>query len=154
MPAWWRYYCVKAARLNVRRPSKYGNKRYQLDGISFMSKAEAAYYWFYLKQRHEADEIQNLEFQPRIRCEIEGEKICDYIADFAYFDRQEEGRHGQHGCHVIIEVKGYKTDVYKLKMKLVHALHRASKIIVIPASSLRKEIAQLPPQEGKPGEED
>ena len=145
---------VKASRLRVYKGSKFRNKRYYLDGINFMSKAEAAYYWFYLKPRVEAEEITHLKFQPRLRCEIDGEKICDYVADFSYFDRQEIGRHGQHGCEVVIEVKGYKTDVYKLKIKLVHALHRATKIIVIQASSLRKEIAQLPPQEGKPGEED
>jgi hypothetical protein len=51
-------------------------------------------------------------------------------------------------------VKGYKTDVYKLKIKLVHALYPGLKIIVIPSNQLKKEIAQLPPQEGKPGEKD
>ena len=63
------------------------------------------------------EEITHLKFQPRLRCEIDGEKICDYVADFSYFDRQEIGRHGQHGCEVVIEVKGYKTDVYKFEDK-------------------------------------
>ncbi len=138
----------------MRRPSKFGNKRYQLDGIKFMSKAEAAYYWFKLKPRVEAGEITHLVFQPRIKCEIGGQKICDYIADFSYIDRQEEGQHGQQGCEVVIEVKGYKTDVYNLKMKLVLALHRGIKIIVIPSKDLKKEIANLPLQEGVKGEKD
>ena len=133
------------ARPNVR--SKYGNKRYTLDGISFMSKAEAAYYWFRIKPREAKGEITNLVFQPRIRCEVGGQKICDYIADFSYFDRQEEGQHGQHGCQVIIEVKGYKTDVYNLKIKLVHALYPGMKIIVVPSKDMKKEIANLPKQE-------
>ena len=145
---------MKAVRLNVHRPSKFGNKRYKLDGINFVSKAEAAYYWFHIKPRYEAGEIQNLEFQPRIRCQVDGVKICDYVADFSYIDRNETGQHGQHGCQVIIEVKGYKTDVYKLKIKLVHALHPGLKIIVIPSNQLKKDIAQLPPQEGTPGEKD
>ena len=42
-------------------------------------------------------------------------RLCH--ADFSYFDRQEIGRHGQHGCEVVIEVKGYKTDVYKTQDK-------------------------------------
>lgn len=146
MLVWLRYYCVKAARRNVRRftGSKYKNTKYHLDGITFMSKAEAAYYMVHLKPLVEADKIQNLEFQPRIRCEIGGQKVCDYIADFRYFDRAEEGQHGQQGCQVIVEVKGYETDVYKLKKKLVEALYPAIKIKVVPARSLKKEIAMLP----------
>ena len=54
----------------------------------------------------------------------------------------------------MIEVKGYKTDVYNLKMKLVLALHRGIKIIVIPSKDLKKEIANLPLQEGVKGEKD
>ena len=145
---------MKAARLNVRRPSKFGNKKHQLDGINFVSKAEAAYYWFRIKPRNDTGEISNLVFQPRIRCQVGEVKICDYIADFSYFDRNERGQHDQQGCQVIIEVKGYKTDVYKLKKKLVHALYPGLKIIEIPSKELRKEIAQLPPQEGKQCEKD
>ena len=110
---------MKAVRLNVHRPSKFGNKKHQLDGINFVSKAEAAYYWFHIKPRHDAGEINNLVFQPRIRCQVGEVKICDYVADFSYFDRNETGQHEQQGCQVIVEVKGYKTDVYKLKKKLM-----------------------------------
>lgn len=145
---------MTAVRLRVRRPSKFKNKRYQLDGISFMSKAEAAYYWFHIKPREKVGDINNLVLQPRIRCEIGGQKICDYIADFSFFDRQEEGQHGQRGCQVVIEVKGYKTDVYRLKIKLVHALYPGMKIKVIEAKDLKKEILGLPIQEGSKVEED
>lgn len=124
--------------------SKYKNTKYHLDGITFMSKAEAAYYMVYLKPLLEQGLIDNLEFQPRIRCEIGGQKVCDYIADFRYFDRQEEGQHGQFGCQVVVEVKGYETDTYKLKKKLVEALYPAIKIKVVKASTLKREIGLLP----------
>ena len=131
----------------MRRPSKFKNKRITLDGIKFMSKAEAAYYWCHIKPKLEGGHISHLEFQPRIRCEIVGKKICDYIADFRYIDTQETSPQGAHGCSVVVEVKGYQTDVYKLKMKLVKALYPSMKILVISARELASEISSLPQQE-------
>jgi hypothetical protein len=62
---------------------------------------------------------------------IDGVKVCDYIADFSYIDVNETGLQGQIGCEVVEDVKGFKTDVYKLKKKLVEALYRGTKIIEI-----------------------
>ena len=93
----------------MRRPSKFKNKRITLDGIKFMS-AEAAYYWCH-KPKLEGGHISHLEFQPRIRCEIGGKKICDYEADFRYIDTRKPAHKGHTLC-VVVEVKGYQTDVY------------------------------------------
>jgi hypothetical protein len=59
------------------------------------------------------------------------ELVCDYIADFSYIDLNQTGLQGQIGCEVVEDVKGFKTDVYKLKKKLVEALYRGTKIIEI-----------------------
>lgn len=94
------------------RPHKYGAKRTEVDGISFPSKREAAR-WQQLLMLERAGVIDHLERQVRYKLEVNGQLICVYVADFRYLD--EERR-------VIVEdVKGMKTDVYRLKKKLVKA---------------------------------
>ena len=77
--------------------NKYKNKKTVIDGIKFSSKKEAIRPKFLLQEKF---------IGPN------GEKIRDinYIADFLYIDK-ERG--------VIVEdVKGIKTEIYKLKRKL------------------------------------
>ena len=69
-----------------------------------------------------AGEIHRLEMQPKFLCQVNGVKICTYIADFAYFTKAER---------IIEDVKGRATDVYKLKKKLVEALHPGVKIVEV-----------------------
>ena len=71
--------------------SKFRNKRYYLwIKINFMSKVEICCTIGSISNLVlRREEITHLKFQPRLRCEIDGEKICDYVADFSYFDRQE-----------------------------------------------------------------
>lgn len=113
------------------RPSKFRNKKVSLDGYTFDSQAEAKHYKFTLKPRLEAGEISHLEIHPRIRCEVNGRKICDYLADFRYIDLTANGPDGQVGCRVVEDVKGYKTDIYRLKKKLVEGLYPGTKILEI-----------------------
>ena len=95
------------------RRSKYGAKKTELDGFVFDSKREAARY-SELKMLEQAGEIKNLTLQPKFPCFVNGKLVCTYIADFQYQDI--EGRH-------VEDAKGFKTDVYKLKKKLVEALY-------------------------------
>ena len=111
--------------------SKFKNKKVKLDGYTFDSLAEAKHYQHTLLPKYKAGEIRHLQVHPRFKCIIDGVKICDYIADFSYIDINQIGLQGQQGCEVVEDVKGYKTDVYKLKKKLVEALHRGTKIIEI-----------------------
>ena len=108
---------------------KYKAKKVELDGYTFDSMAEAKHYWFGIKPRLEAGEINNLRLQPSFRCEINGKLICKYLADFQYMDTKEIGPQGQLGCTVVEDVKGFKTPVYRLKKKLVEAIHLGTKII-------------------------
>jgi len=92
---------------------KYNAIKTKLDGITFASKAEAKRY-AELKLLAQAGVISNLILQPRFDCVVANVKICTYVADFMYLER---------GKQVTEDVKGVKTPVYKLKKKLVEAIH-------------------------------
>jgi Protein of unknown function (DUF1064) len=96
-----------------RRRNKYGAVPTIVDGIRFASKLEAARY-AQLRQMQSVGLIRNLELQPRFPCVVNSVKVCDYVADFAYF---------RDNTRVIEDVKGVQTDVFKLKWKLVEALY-------------------------------
>ena len=127
----------RCRKLPVMSHSKFRNKKVSLDGYTFDSLAKAKHYKFTLKPRLEAGEISHLEIHPRIRCELNGRKICDYIADFRYLDVSFAGPQGQQGMTVVEDVKGYKTDVYRLKKKLVEAMYPGTKICEISPGQYR-----------------
>lgn len=95
------------------RRSKYAAQRVEIDGKKFASKAEAKRY-LELRLQVSAKAITNLREQVTIRCVVNGIKVCDYRADFAYCQVSD-------GKEVYEDVKGFDTDVYKLKKKLVAA---------------------------------
>lgn len=96
--------------------SKYKAKKVVIDGITFDSKKEAGRYQE-LKLLERAGAIKGLVLQPRFllqdKFKYKGktERKIEYIADFKYMDTKT-------GKVVVEDVKGYKTDVYKLKRKL------------------------------------
>lgn len=95
--------------------SKYGNRKTVLDGITFDSKAEADYYAA-LKIREKAGEVSAVERQkPFLLLGPRGELIATYKADFVFIDHIL-------GCQRVIDVKGFSTDVFKLKRKMMRAL--------------------------------
>lgn len=106
----------KRSKYNNRKPEYYDPELKEL--ITFDSVKEYEYYLI-LKDREKRGEIEELkrqyafEIQPSFTS-ANGEKIQDinYIADFAFFDNVV-------GHWRYIDVKGYKTDVYRLKRKLV-----------------------------------
>lgn len=96
--------------------SKYKNKKTVVDGITFDSKKEASRY-LELKKLKDAGLIDDLELQVKFVLipKQEGERECSYIADFVYKDKQT-------GETIVEDVKPsprYKTDVYKIKKKLM-----------------------------------
>lgn len=85
--------------------------------LKFDSNKELEYY-FIFKDKQKRGEITDLERQVSIEIQPSfitpsGEKIraITYIADFTYYDRG--------GFKHYIDVKGFKTEVYKLKYKLL-----------------------------------
>lgn len=99
--------------------SKYHNQKTIYNGISFMSKKEADYAKTLdtLKRaRDPRDRVISYEMQVPFQIELNNINICKYLADFRvlYADGHVE----------TIDVKGYKTDIYILKKKLVEAQYR------------------------------
>lgn len=94
--------------------SKYGNVKTEVDGIVFASGKEAMRYGE-LKMLEGAGEIRELALQVPFRLVVEGDHVCDYVADFVY--RDELGR------QVVEDVKGKRTEMYRLKKKLMKACH-------------------------------
>ena len=92
--------------------SKYCAKPTIVDGIRFASKAESRRYCE-LKNLERAGVISALTLQPKFPLEVKGVKVCTYIGDFSYVEN---------GKLVIEDVKGVKTDAYKIKRKLLLAL--------------------------------
>jgi hypothetical protein len=95
--------------------SKYRAQPVEIDGIRFASKAEGRRY-SQLRLLESAREIKDLELQPSYPIEINGVKVCTYKADFRYFDRLT-------GKHVVEDVKGFLTPVFRLKKKLLKAAY-------------------------------
>ena len=98
------------------RRGKYNASKVTLDGHRFDSQREAKRYEE-LKQREAAGKIAQLELQPRFELQpafrYRGEAVrkIEYVADFRYLDYERGGL-------VVEDVKGMKTDVYRLKRKL------------------------------------
>jgi hypothetical protein len=93
--------------------SKYHARKTEIDGYIFDSKREAARY-AELVLLEKAGEISELECQPKIEINVNEWHICNYFADFVYM---------RDGEKVYEDAKGVKTDVYRLKKKLVWACH-------------------------------
>ena len=100
----------------MRRPSKFGAVPTFVDGIRFDSKGEARR-WGELKLMERAGQIRDLERQVPYRLEVNGELVSKYVADFRYFDRAKS-------VTVVEDFKGHKTPEYRIKAKLMKALHR------------------------------
>ena len=97
--------------------SKYHNRRVTVDGISFQSVKEASR-WQELRLMERAGEITLLARQVKIELVPKSNlfRAVYYVADFVYVDKRT-------GKTVYEDVKGVRTDVYKLKKKLLYWRH-------------------------------
>lgn len=115
--------------------NKYGNKKVTVDGMNFDSKKEAQHY-LNLKLLEKGGVIKNLQTQVKyvlIPAQYEGtgeyytkgkhkgeekkklvEKEISYRADFVY---------EQDGQTIVEDTKGFKTDVYVMKRKMMLYFH-------------------------------
>ena len=107
------------------RRSKYRNVRTVVDGINFDSKREAARYQE-LRLLEKSGLIRELRLQVPYKLTINGVTIGKYVADFCYvegcIDVQGETKVFV-SREVIEDVKGFKTATYRLKKKLMKAIH-------------------------------
>lgn len=98
--------------------NKYGNiKVVTSDGIRHDSRREAAR-WSELKVLEKCGAIRDLKRQVKFEVipKQDGEKACKYIADFVYIDVAT-------GKTVVEDCKGMRTEVYKIKRKLMLYVH-------------------------------
>ena len=101
---------------------KFGNRKTELDGRVFDSKKEARRF-AELRLMERAGEISGLQTQvpfvliPAQRDEKGRviERAVSYVADFVYNDKN--------GKLVVEDAKGYRTDVYRLKRKMMLKVH-------------------------------
>ena len=92
--------------------NKYHNKKNAVGGKMFDSKKEAERYKV-LKMLENANIISNLSRQVPFELipKQKNERAVKYIADFMYVETAT-------GKIIVEDVKGYRTDVYKIKRKL------------------------------------
>lgn len=96
--------------------NKYGNKKVTIDNILFDSKKEARRYQ-HLKNMQEAGLITNLVLQPKFVLQDafmyknRTYRKIEYIADFSYVRVEDD-------ILVVEDVKGLKTDIFKIKEKM------------------------------------
>lgn len=97
--------------MNFPARSKYHAHPVTVDGRRFASKREAARY-VVLRLKERAGQIRNLRCQVPVPIVVNGETVTRWVADFVY-EEAPEWRTIHEDC------KGYRTDLYKLKKKLV-----------------------------------
>lgn len=96
--------------------AKYHNKKITYDGYTFDSIKEKNYY-IKLKLLEKAGKIKDLELQkefelqPSYKLNNKTSRKITYRADFTYKTTEDDKLH-------VIDVKGYRTDVYRLKKKI------------------------------------
>lgn len=93
--------------------NKYGARKTTVDGVVFDSQKEANDYEV-LRWREKAGEIRDLKRQVPFVIVDKSEygRALKYIADFTYTDCET-------GEFVVCDSKGVKTDVYRLKKRLM-----------------------------------
>ena len=115
-----------------RYGSKYGNQKITIDNITFDSTGEGLRYKE-LKLLAKTGQITDLQLQKKFiivpeirepdtvgpRGGVKKGKLIQsaayYIADFVYYDKN--------GKLVVEDFKGFKTDLYKLKKKLMRYIY-------------------------------
>ncbi|MEI4617648.1 DUF1064 domain-containing protein [Bacillus cereus] len=108
--------------------SKYNNKKVDLDGHVFDSKAEANYYEC-LKIRHVKGEVEGFELQPIFKLQPVFKKqdksfqAITYIADFLVYLPNGEVE--------VIDIKGFITQTFALKKKMFEYTYPHLRLIIL-----------------------
>ena len=94
--------------------TKYRAQPITIDGHRFPSLKEGARYRELLLLVR-AGEISDLVLQPEFKFVLDGKKMFTYFSDFGYTEKD--------GTKVVEDTKGYKTDVYKIKKKIIEHVY-------------------------------
>ena len=103
------------------KKNKYNAKKVRVDGILFDSQDEANYYCL-LKLEVRSGNIAGFCRQARFVVTEGDDKVkgTEYVTDFVIFNND--------GTYKIVDVKGVKTDVFKLKIKSLYEKYPKIKI--------------------------
>ena len=101
--------------------NKFGNEKTTVDNIRFDSKAESQRYGE-LKMMERSGLIHKFERQVTYSLDVNGVHICKYIADFVIT--------WPDGVVTVEDVKGVQTPEFKLKKRLMWAIHGIEIILV------------------------
>lgn len=99
-----------------QKKNKYNNTKVEYKGIKFDSIKEMKHYQL-LEYLQKIGEIKELKLQapyeliPKYKINNKTIRKCVYVADFTYITTKDDKLH-------IVDTKGFKTDVYRLKKKL------------------------------------
>jgi len=105
---------LEAEAAETPRFRKYGAKRTECGQAHIHDSKAEAQRCNTLHALQETGNISRLEMQPEFPIAIDGKHVCTYRGDFAYFVAD---------CRIVEDVKGVLTPVYRLKKKLVEAVH-------------------------------
>lgn len=99
-----------------QKQSKYNNTKVKYKGIKFDSVKEMKHYQLleYLEKKGEIRELKlqvPFELIPTYKINNKTIRKTQYIADFTYISVKDNKTH-------IVDTKGFRTDVYKLKKKM------------------------------------
>ena len=114
---------VKIVSAPEPKKNKYGAKKTVFNGRKYDSAKEAARAEE-LQMMQKVGAIFELRQQVRFPLLVNGEHVCDYIADFVY--ATHGGPDQNYLTEVVEDVKSAytrKLPVYRLKKKLMHAIH-------------------------------
>lgn len=103
-------------KVTIHKKNKYGARKITIpSGEKFDSLSEANR-WLELKLLEKAGKISDLKRQVSFELipKQDGERACTYVADFTYYEN---------GKYVVEDCKGFKTDVYRIKKKLMKWVH-------------------------------
>lgn len=101
------YLVIRASR------NKYNAKLTEYNGVKYHSQREAKYAE-QLDWLKKAGKIQSWERQVKLTLKVNGELICTYVVDFKVINST--------GGVELHEIKGFETEGFKIKWKLLHAL--------------------------------
>lgn len=96
--------------------NKYGARKLKTPDGEVFDSVKEYHRWGCLKLLERAGKITKLQRQVKYELipKQVGERACNYIADFTYYED---------GNLVVEDCKGYKTEVYRLKKKLMLWVH-------------------------------
>ena len=97
----------------IRSKKKYKNVPKDYNGVTYHSTFEAKVARD-LEIKKRAGLIKDIKRQVKIELYAYDKHICNYIIDFVVINKDDEKEY--------IEVKGFETDVWRLKWKLFEAM--------------------------------